>query len=566
MVAAMWPLAVAYSGEPTVASDVHVRAYLAVDGQETEPVRVRLTRDQERTTVVFGPEREGVYSFGVSIEAPEIVALAPGLPSYRAASLPEPVVLRYPYDWTWHGKRNVLNARPRLVMPGIKAGGRVYLADTHELFSVKLERAGKVRVRALLLKHRVHNDGGDVAAADLRLRVGQRGQLDVLSFEDLAQANEARFGIAVPMKGRATQAAYRGWISASLTEAHYGKIAGKLKGTFDYVIVREVQCHDWLPPIFHAHGIKALSYQYLGALRRYSSQVSDAVERQMGMSDAVGGLYTAPRSPDGAWLLCDIRRSEVRRRFVQNARDAIRAGFDGVFLDGYPFWVDATGRRGGNAPNATCSLAHARWLLLREIRNAVHEADPDAKLGVLGNQYYDSLGEADFIVKERMYFGWDDFARQFDDRRTLVMQDFDVPFEEGQAPYAAKNVMYGVKGYSPISVQTCLHFLRRPTGLLYIGLGDFFPERLDDWLNALLAVATQDDLYITAIEPRSCRVHFAGLDTMWSDASCAVRFSMPACVATEEHDEKHHHQVRQLQMTARTRYRVLRECPFAASK
>jgi len=557
----MWSSAVSHSGEPLENSDVHVRAYLTSEGEEAEPVGVSLSRDGNRVAAAFEAPRDGVFSFGVSIEAPQIVALAPGRPSYSAASLSKPIVLRYPYDWTWRGKRNVLNARPRLVMPGIEAGGRVILADTHELFSVQLVRVSEARVRALLLKHRVHNDGGDVATADLRLRAGQQHRLDVLSFDNIAEANRARFGTAAPMKGRATQPAYRGWTSAGLTEEHYGKIAGGLKGTFDYVIVREVQCHDWLPPIFHAQGIRAFSYQYLGALRRHSSQVSKAIERQMGMRDAVGGLYTAPRSPDGAWLLCDIRRPEVRRVFVQNASRAIRAGFDGVFLDGYPFWTDATGRRGGNAPDATCSLAYARWLLLREIRNAIREANPHARLGVLGNQYCDSLGEGDFIVKERMYFGWDDFARQFDQRRTLVMRNLDVPFEEGQAPYAAKSIMYGVKGYSPISVQTCLHFLRRPTGLVYVGLGDFFPDRLDDWLSALLAVTTQNDLYLTAIDPRSCRIHFAGRDTMWAEAACVVQLSVPACAVAENHDGEHRHQIRQFRMAAEERYRVLRECP-----
>jgi len=508
----------------------------------------------------FETPRAGTYRVGLAIEAPTIAALAPGQPRYSAEDLQEAVVIRYPYDWSYAGKRNVLNVRPRLVMPGVLAGGQVYLVETHELMAVRLEAANEGRTRALLLAHRVYNDGGDAATADLELEAGERVRLRVRVFDSIAEANRARFGPKPRLTGRMMQVAYRGWTATRFTEQDYRRVADKLQGVYDCAIIREVETHDWIPPIFHERGIKALSYQYLGALRRYTPQAPEGREAELGMMGAGGELHTAPKSPGGAWLLCDLRRPEMRDLFVQKARAAIEAGFDGVFLDGYPFWADATGRRGGNAPNAMQSLAHARWELLRDTAQTVHEANPEAVLGVLANQYYDSLGEADFVLKERMYFAWDEFAREFDDRRTSVAQDLDLAWEQGEAPYVAGALAHGVKGYSPISVQSAVHFLRRPTGLLYLGTGDFTPARLDEWLETVVALAREDDLYIAKIEPAECAVHFEGRSTIWADEDCTIELSRSAWL-TDETGECQQHQVRRAQLVPERRYQILRECP-----
>ena len=99
-------------------------------------------------------------------------------------------------------------------------------------------------------------------------------------------------------------------------------------------------------------------------------------------------------------------------------------------------------------------------------------ANGSAVLGSLANDYYDVLGEADFVVKERMYFGWgadvDAHGKRlgFDQMSTKVRQDLDVKGEGDLLRYAAGNVYFGSKGYSPISVQTSLHFLSLiPMGL-----------------------------------------------------------------------------------------------------
>jgi hypothetical protein len=548
------------SGRATTAdADVEPHPYLVIDGREAEPAAVGMERTDARITLALRAPRDGSYCFGLALEAATVTALAAGRPEYSAEALQESLTLRYPYDWTYQGSRNVLSVRPRLVMPGVAAGGRLYLMDTHELAAVRLEPTEAGLLRALLLAHRFHNDGGDAATAELRLRAGDRVRLDILVFDGLADANRSLFGTAEPMQGRMTQTAYRGWTARSFGEEEYREAARRLADAFDYVIVREVGIHDWIPPIFHQRGIKVIAYQYLAALRRYSAQVPEEREAALAMTGSGGQLYTAPTSPGGAWLLLDIRREQMRELLVARARAAIEAGFDGIFLDGTAFFADAAGRRGGNVPEADHSLAWAQWKLLSETADAVHAAAPGAFLGVLGNHYYDSLGAADFVVKERMYFAWDDFAREFDQRRTSVGQEFDLAWEDGQAPYVLKNLAYGVKGYSPISVQSALHFIRRPTGLFYMEPGDFLPDRLDAWLDTVLAIATQDDLYITSIDPPDCRVHFEGLATVWADQDCTVEFSRPACLLAES-GECQQHQVNKAQLPVHRRYQVVRDC------
>lgn len=528
----------------------------AASGDTDLSARVALERTADAVTVRFVAPADGVYRVGIALSALAVTPLAPGLREYRAADLADPLVLRYPYDWTYVGARNVMNP-PRLAWPGVGIGGRVYLVDTHELTAIHLQPDGG-QVRALLLAHRYQNDGADAATPDLSLRAGETVELRLEIFDSLAAARAARFGEHPEITGTMTQCAYRGWTATQYGPEQYERIAGALAGHYDPVIVREVEAHQWLPPIFHARGTRVLAYQYLGALRRFSAQVTDDSEAQIGMTGSGGDRYTAPTSPEGPWLLGDIRRPEVRAIFVARAVAAIEAGFDGLFLDGTNFFADGTGRRGGNVPGAEHSLAWAQWKLLSEIRAAVRAANPDAIVGTLGNDPYDALGEADFALKERMYFGWEPFARELPDRGTVVSMGYDTAFEAGEAPLMPTHLVYGVKGYSSISVQTALHFIREPTGAVYLETGDHTPATLDLWLDVMARHATED-LYVTAIEPPEVALHFTGLYTVRAGADCRVTLSRPACLADSE-GRCLAHQVTTAALSAGVSYRLLHDC------
>jgi len=237
---------------------------------------------------------------------------------------------------------------------------------------------------------------------------------------------------------------------------------------------------------------------------------------------------------------------------------AIAAGFDGLFLDGTNFFADDAGRRGGDVPGAEHSLAWAQWKLLSEIRDAVHAAHPEAVVGTLGNDYYDALAAADFVLKERMYFGWEPFGRELHERGTVVGMEYDTAFESGEAPLVATQLVYGVKGLSSIAVQTARRFIRRPTGAIYLGTGDHAPENLHLWLDVIVQHVTED-LYISAIEPPDCALHFEGRDIVRPDEDCRIELSRPACVADIE-GRCLAHQVTVADLSGETRYRLLHDC------
>ncbi len=534
-----------------------VSAYLARNGEEIDTSQMRLEHVDGRITLAFEAGEDGIYQVGLAIVADMLTPLAPGLEQYAAEDLAEPVTLRYPYDWTYVGERNVLNL-PRLAIPGVLAGGDAYVVDTREMTAAVLERGDDGRSRTLLLAHRYSNDGADAATPDLALKAGESIRMEVRVFDDLRAAARARGGSPRGIDGTMVQVAYRGWTAQTYGEAEYAKIAETLEGVYDWVLVREVDSHDWIPSILHERGLKALHYQYIGALRRHSDQVTDEMPQTIGMRGAGGEVYTAPCTPDANWLMGDIRRPEEREIFVENAVGAIEAGFDGIFLDGTIPWPDSTGRRGGNVPDAQHSLIWAQWKLLSEIVAAVHEAHPDAVVGCLGNDYYDALGEADFVLKERMYFLWDDFARQFTDRATKTRMTLDVGFETGEAPLYGAPLVYGVKGYSSIAVRSGMGFMREPTGRWYLGTGDHFPDTLDEWLATVVAHAS-DGLRITRIEPENAWLHFEGRDIIYAGEDCRIEVSQPVCLADVE-GECLNHQETGFELGPDTRYRILHDC------
>jgi hypothetical protein len=535
-----------------------VEPYLALNGEEVDASVVRIERAGDRLSLQFEAPETGVYRVGLALTADAVQPLAPGLEEYAPGDLEEAVTLRYPYDWTYVGRRNVLNY-PRLAIPGVLGGGQAYVMDTHDLTAATVEPTEDGRVRALLLVHRYTNDGADAATADLALEAGERVALNVDVFDGLRAAAEGRAADGRdPGDATMVQVAYRGWTLQKYGEAEYTKVAAALEGVYDWIIVREIGALDWIPPILHEHGLKAIHYQYIGALRRHSDEVTEEMPETIGMKGAAGDLYAAPHSPDGNWLLADIRRPEIREIFVQRAVDAIEAGYDGVFLDGTIFWPDSTGRRGGDVPDAEHSLAWAHWKLLGEMAAAIHAVDPDATLSCLGNDCYDALGQADFVLKERMYFAWDEFAREFNERETKMRANLDVSFETGEAPLYGVPLAYGVKGYSPIAVRSGISFLREPTGLLYLGTGDHTPPTVDEWLTTVVDHA-RPGLHITTVDPEHIWLHFQGRDQFYAEADCRIEVSQPACLADPD-GVCQVHQATEFDLEADRRYRLLESC------
>jgi hypothetical protein len=532
----------------------NISAYLQIDGQPVNPDGlVNLVYNGTKITASMQAPSDANYTFGFALEADLLNTLELGMPAYNISTLGQPVTIPYPYEWNYCGLSNVLNF-PRLVLPGIIYDENLYVADTHKLFSIKLEENNN-KVRALFLKHATYNDGADRAVPILSMSAGQTAQIDVSIYPSVEAANEKIYGTSDQLTGTITQIPYRGYTALYFTQAQYETCAQKFESVFDWVILREIEPQSWMADTFHNKNIKTLSYRFLGALRRFSAQVTPEIEANYSMIGSEGQLYTAPSSPNGSWLLLDIRDPNARHLLVQMAADDISKGFDGVFLDGYSFWADVNGLRGGNVPDADSSLAYARWLLLEETKAAMTRINPDAKLLILGNQYYDTLGVADVCIKERMYWLWHNFVSNYYDRETSINKDLDLAIETEQALFLAKNSAYGSKGLSPVAVQSALNFVRYPSGLCYVGLGDFYNSHLDGWSDAVVDVAT-GSLYISDVYPSNAYVHFEEKFRMYADEQVIVTFNKPVDILKDAPGEQWEYDTLSLQMQPTVRYDI----------
>src|SRR5579859_6326217 len=88
------------SGLASGATTLVIRPYLEVDGKEVEPDAVQMGRTASQITTTFRAPRDGTYSFGISLSTDELSLLDRGMTRRTCASLSEPTVVRYPYDWT----------------------------------------------------------------------------------------------------------------------------------------------------------------------------------------------------------------------------------------------------------------------------------------------------------------------------------------------------------------------------------------------------------------------------------------------------------------------------------
>jgi hypothetical protein len=504
------------SGKTTVTVNPpsNVIAYLERAGVPLNPANngVTLTYSGRKIIVNYTAGATNNYRFGIVIDDTTLETLEKGTPEYDTGDVSStPIYVRYPYDWDEclddvNDSDDFLTT-DRLLMPGVIVDDHVYIIDTHELSAVELDEKNS-KVRALLLLHEYSNIGYDTSDCDIALTNGQEIELSVWNFGSIDAANEKIYGTSDSITGTITQMPYKSWDIEAMSNSDYNDCAAKFEGIFDWVIIREANdpTSD-LADIFYDYDINVIPYHYTGALRNNTNQVTQDIIDDYGMLDSNDLQYCATTSPDGAWLLLNIRDANARDLLVQRAVNDVNNGFDGIFLDAPSFWADSLGRCGGNDPNASCSWAYARYLLLQETKQAIQEVNPDAKMFILGNNYWDSLGIADGIIKERMYWAWHVNPTLYYNRQTKIRKDLDNAWETEQLPFAAKNIAYGFKGYNPIAVQSAKNFVVNPTGLNYIGLGDFYIKNVDGWSDGLVEIAT-GSTYITNISSSSAYIYF----------------------------------------------------------
>lgn len=543
------------------AEGVSVSPYATVDGQSIplDSDAIEFQHSDTAITVTLTAPQDGTYRYGFALDAETITPMAfrttkagSALIHISAGSIPADI-LRYPYDWTYRGSRNVLQQH-RLWMPAIKAGGKLFLNNVTELTAFHFETTDDGKVRTLLLDYRFYNDGSDAASPDWNLKKGETKSFSIHVFNNLEAAYNFRINPPSnsPNVNRSliTNLYYGGWGSHRLAANKYTQAATQFKGVYDRVIIREGGYDDygWIPSLFHSKGIKVIDYEFIDGVRRKSQQQQSAAQWLrshgydvpsfqgflLGMPDSGDQLLTNKR---GGHIIVNIRKPGIRQFLVSQAKTAIKMGFDGLFYDGGPFWIDSGGRLGtGNVPDAKMSLFHARWLLLKEVRAAIQQNNPQFKLGVLANQYIDVYAMADYLMKERMYTGWHN-SHSPGSRSTWVSQDNDIYYENKQAPFIPTNIVYGFKGVDPVSVQSALHFLRDPRGGFYLTSGQLSINRFDDLVDNQTAIGKQNQLYITQMQPGSARVYFGikkkdGVSVLTVErGNVTVTFSIPVWVS-----------------------------------
>lgn len=536
---------------------VTIHPYLTIDGKKKSSDILQFQKTDSMITVSFKAPHDGTYQYGFALMSKVVTPIAflptktiKGLPHITAGSIPYDV-LHYPYDWTYRGSGNVI-VQAKLISPAVKAGDKVFLDNVFELTTFQFESTDDGKVRVLLLDNRFYNDGSDAATPKWHLKKGDKKSFSIRIFDNMKEVYNYRFSPPKPTSGGGllTNIYYRGWSKNRLGKEKYKEAADRFKGVYDQVMIREGGYDDygWIPSIFHEQGLKVVDYEFINGLRRDSPQQRAAVQWisghgydvpsldgvPLGMPDSKGELLT---NRQGGQMIVNIRKPGIRKFFVQQARKAIEMGFDGVFYDSYPFWRDSGGRVGtGDLPDAKFSMFHAMCLLLKEVRAAMREVNPNAKLGVLANRYIDFYSTADFAMKERMYNGFIKHKHGIGSRATWVSQDNDVFYEKYRAPFIPTNIMYGFKGVDPVSVQSAKHFLRDKRGGLYMTSGDFYIKDFDAFLDRQVKIEKENALYITQMNPGSARVNFDvkkkdGKSVITCDQNVNITFSIPVWIS-----------------------------------
>ena len=132
--------------------------------------------------------------------------------------------------------------------------------------------------------------------------------------------------------------------------------------------------------------------------------------------------------------------------------------------------------------------------------------------------------------------------------------DLDVELE--QTPFIPNNPAYGSRGYGPVAAQSALHFIRYPTGMYRMGLGDFYIDQYREWSDDLVKTATQDGIFISKIKPSSAHVHFDGAYCIFVKEPVSVEFNRPVSVLKDLSGEKWQYHVKAIQMQPGVKYHI----------
>lgn len=92
---------------------------------------------------------------------------------------------------------------------------------------------------------------------------------------------------------------------------------------------------------------------------------------------------------------------------IDRAAEALKNGYEGIFMDGAFFWNMPNDHVGSDNPDAAISHNHAGHILLRGMKEAMRVLNPHARLGLLAKRYMEYMFYAHYIVREGTSIRWD---------------------------------------------------------------------------------------------------------------------------------------------------------------
>ena len=421
----------------------------------------------------------------------------------------------YPYNWNLRLDRGQLlsehwmNVTDRalvdLDIPGFESGGVYYAKESWRLAQISFQGVPE-GVRIGFTHNREINQGHDTITTAIPLVQGATETMGILAAPSMHELLVARFGKPNPVTGRLTFIYHKGWISAepecNMTPGQYNNLAAKLQGCFDLALIRSWQPHASIAAAFNSRGMAAYYYWLGGAVRRTThNTIPPLPDNSWLLKDTRGTVYTAPRvdvpERPASWPLLNIRKREVRDYLIGRQVAAIKAGYQGVFLDSPYYYVGSDGYVGGNDLGATDSWAYARDLLYKETKAAITKINPQARLAMLGNMYVDFQFLADWVYNENYANSWADHGNDDNPYERILDNNPDHPrlWDRTYRQYMACAYMLGQKGENPLVVGTWLNWGHAPLDCWFTednqiaAIKDSYTHTSDALANILRAVS-----------------------------------------------------------------------------
>jgi len=493
---------------------------------------------------------DGTFVIGLRVRAGSVYALDGGTTRYAAGAASETERF-YPYNWKAGSHEAVAEqtgatgrlaadtSRIDLAMPGVRAGELYFVQSSGELSLLKLRTDSEGAEAILMLTRPAPSIYGDGAEIHWPLRPGDKRELSVLVSPRLDTIDHEKWGAPAPMTERMADVPFKSWAAEdyNLPPDTYRMIARNLAGAYDAVILRTMAPDKWVADIFKQAGLRVYLYQYWAAVRILDNRGTlprgvkpEWVLHETG-DNPTTPPYTAPH-PNGAWQLLDVRQPEVRTYFVEIARKAVADGWDGVFYDGGYFWADSANRVGGRStgcrpgPEPCMSLAYGRAKVMLEVKQAVHDVNPSARVGLLsGLRYVDQYDIADYASREAVNVGW----ANPDIMEAEYGPSMSARWLKDERPYFQTNLVWGSKGANPLLDRSSIAWANPAPRNFGLDIGDFDADRASEFAKTLGDAGRYfSDNRIVTVAPADSLIYGAGPSLIRVEQPTRITLEHPA--------------------------------------